>query len=698
MNDQDIKPTAVPAEETNKKSDTKPNLPEVAPEQSAQVQVASPENTEKSTPAERPAKTAPRGAPRRTYTKSSAASAQSPDVSAETTDKRRPEPRVETEQVQAPVQQPVQNPYMPMREQREPREHYREQRESSPEMYEKRKHEPREQRDMSQESSAHLRQNSEGYAASGQNESQREGREQNRGGYERRRPEPRDQYREQREPREQRDREPRDYRDSREPQQQSDYAKPLDSRSGVNAPSAHPEEHRLDASRRASDRREYQPREYHREQKPRSVIPIEEMTIHELYMYARRLGIVGATLMTKVNLIERIKYVEAHPELEIEVEGVLEKLPDGFGFLRSASCDYVSGPDDVYVSPSQIRRFNLRTGDTVAGVIRKPKEGEKYFALLKVNKVNFEDPALAADRPNFDRLSPLHPNKKFNLEFDPTSLSTRIMDLFTPVGKGQRALIVAPPKVGKTMLLKEITQAIIANHPEAVMIILLVDERPEEVADMKRAVRGTAAEVISSTFDESADRHIQVAEIVMEKAKRLVEGGKDVVIMLDSITRLSRAYNTMAPASGKILTGGIDANALTRPKRFFGAARNTEEGGSLTIIASALVETGSRMDEVIYEEFKGTGNMEMHMTRKLSNRRIYPSFDLLMSGTRREDLLLPEEDLNKVWVLQKFLATMNTVEGMEFLLEKMKKTKNNREFFESINKKTTPGSNGSSSS
>lgn len=670
MNDQDIKPTAVPAEETNNKSDAKPNLPEVAAEQSTQVQVASSENTEKSATTERPAKTSHRGAPRRTYTKSSAASAQPRDVSAETTDKRRPEPRVETEQAQAPAQPPVQNPYMPVREQREPREQYREQSDYA----KTERREPREQRDMSQESSAHLRQNSEGYAASGHNESQREGREQNRGGYERRRPEPRDQYREQsdyakassdrREPREQRDREPRDYRDSREPQQQ----------------------------------REYQPREYHREQKPRSVIPIEEMTIHELYMYARRLGIVGATLMTKVNLIERIKYVEAHPELEIEVEGVLEKLPDGFGFLRSASCDYVSGPDDVYVSPSQIRRFNLRTGDTVAGVIRKPKEGEKYFALLKVNKVNFEDPALAADRPNFDRLSPLHPNKKFNLEFDPTSLSTRIMDLFTPVGKGQRALIVAPPKVGKTMLLKEITQAIIANHPEAVMIILLVDERPEEVADMKRAVRGTAAEVISSTFDESADRHIQVAEIVMEKAKRLVEGGKDVVIMLDSITRLSRAYNTMAPASGKILTGGIDANALTRPKRFFGAARNTEEGGSLTIIASALVETGSRMDEVIYEEFKGTGNMEMHMTRKLSNRRIYPSFDLLMSGTRREDLLLPEEDLNKVWVLQKFLATMNTVEGMEFLLEKMKKTKNNREFFESINKKTTPGSNGSSSS
>ncbi len=443
------------------------------------------------------------------------------------------------------------------------------------------------------------------------------------------------------------------------------------------------------------------PREYkenpYKEQKPlppqRPPIVLEELTVADLNIYAKRLGIVGASLLNKTNLIERIRYIEAHPEIEIEVEGVLEKLPDGFGFLRSSYYDYVSGPDDVYVSPSQIRRFNLRTGDTVAGVIRKPKEGEKYFALLKVSKVNFEDPALAADRPNFDRLSPLHPNKKFNLEYDPNCISTRIMDLFTPVGKGQRALIVAPPKVGKTMLLKEITKAMIANHPEAVIIILLVDERPEEVADMKRTVRGSSAQVISSTFDESADRHIQVAEIVLEKSKRLVEAGKDVVIILDSITRLARAYNTMAPSSGKILTGGIDANALTGPKRFFGAARNTEEGGSLTIIASALVETGSRMDEVIYEEFKGTGNMEMHMTRKLSNRRIYPSFDLLMSGTRREDLLLPEDDLNKVWVLQKFLATMNTIEGMEFLIDKMKKAKANREFLESINKKTT-GTNG----
>ncbi len=449
------------------------------------------------------------------------------------------------------------------------------------------------------------------------------------------------------------------------------------------------------------EQREYNPYrgEREREQKPRQPIPLEELTVVELNMYARRLGIVGSTLLNKSALIERIKYIEAHPEIEIEVEGVLEKLPDGFGFLRSAPYDFVSGPDDVYVSPSQIRRFNLRTGDTIAGVIRKPKEGEKYFALLKVSKVNYEDPALAADRPNFDRLSPLHPNKKFNLEYDPNCVSTRIMDLFTPVGKGQRALIVAPPKVGKTMLLKEITKAMIANHPEAVVIILLVDERPEEVADMKRTVRGSSATVISSTFDESADRHIQVAEVVLEKSKRLVEQGKDVVIILDSITRLARAYNTMAPASGKILTGGIDANALTGPKKFFGAARNTEEGGSLTIIASALVETGSRMDEVIYEEFKGTGNMEMHMTRKLSNRRIYPSFDLLMSGTRREDLLHTEDDLNKVWVMQKFLATMNTIEGMEFLIDKLKKAKTNREFLEAINKKTGAGSssNGSGS-
>lgn len=414
---------------------------------------------------------------------------------------------------------------------------------------------------------------------------------------------------------------------------------------------------------------------------------LRELSLADLQHQARRLGIVGASLMSKDELVKTIVTIEQHPDKELEVEGVLEKLPDGFGFLRSAKYDYVSGPDDIYVSPSQIRRFSLRTGDTVSGVIRKPKDGEKYFALLKVNKVNFEDPALLADRPYFDRLSPLHPNKKFNLEFNPAFISTRIMDLFTPIGKGQRGLIVAPPKAGKTLLLKEIAQTIVGNHPEVFLIVLLIDERPEEVADMRRIIKGKHAEVISSTFDESAERHVQVAELVLEKAKRLVEMGKDVVILLDAITRLARAYNTTAPSSGKILTGGIDANALQRPKRFFGAARNTEEGGSLSIIATALIETGSRMDEVIYEEFKGTGNMEMHMSRKLANRRTFPAFDLLMSGTRREELLLTETELNKVWVLRKFLATMNTIEGMEFLIDKIKKFKTNEEFLESMHKK-----------
>lgn len=512
-----------------------------------------------------------------------------------------------------------------------------------------------------------------------------------------------------------------DYRRGRESDSYSDYNEPRsqqnEQRRDVEPRKEREYDQRRDYEQR-DQRRDYeQPEQYqderpapararssynnpsHQDNAPRRMQPLEELSLMELNQYARRLGIVGAGLLSKPNLIERIKYVEAHPELEIEVEGVLEKLPDGFGFLRSAKYDYVSGPDDVYVSPSQIRRFNLRTGDTISGVIRKPKEGEKYFALLKVTKVNYEAPMLANDRINFDRLTPLHPDKKFNLEYDPSCISSRIMDLFTPVGKGQRALIVAPPKVGKTMLLKETALAFIANHPEAFLMVLLVDERPEEVADMKRAVRGgTNAEVISSTFDESSERHVQVAEIVLEKAKRLVEAGKDVIILLDSITRLARAYNAIAPASGKVLTGGIDANALQRPKRFFGAARNTEEGGSLTIIATALVETGSRMDEVIYEEFKGTGNMEMHMTRKLSNRRVYPAFDLLVSGTRREELLHTEEDLNKVWILQKFLATMNTIEGMEFLIDKMKKNKTNKEFMDAINKKNIQGGSGSGSS
>ncbi len=431
---------------------------------------------------------------------------------------------------------------------------------------------------------------------------------------------------------------------------------------------------------------------------------LKKMSVPELNAYARKLGIVGASLMAKTDLIEKLDYVQQNPEAELKVEGVLEKLPDGFGFLRSVQHDYVSGPDDIYVSPSQIRRFNLRTGSTISGVIRKPKDGEKYFALLKVDQVNHDDPIKQLDTPSFDRLTPLYPEQKFDLECDPALISTRIMDMFTPIGKGQRGLIVAPPKAGKTMLLKEIAKSLLANHPDIHLFVLLIDERPEEVSDMRRFVKGDRAEVVSSTFDETANRHVQVAEMVLEKAKRLVEAGNHVVILLDAITRLARAYNTIAPASGKILTGGIDANALQRPKRFFGAARNTEEGGSLTILATALVETGSKMDEVIFEEFKGTGNMEINLTRKLSNRRTFPAFDLLTSGTRRDDLLLPEATLNKVWVLQKFLATMNTVEGMEFLIDKMKKFKTNEEFLDSINKKngdvasSTSGSASSSSS
>lgn len=413
---------------------------------------------------------------------------------------------------------------------------------------------------------------------------------------------------------------------------------------------------------------------------------LQKTSLADLNQLARKLGITGASLLTKEDLIARIQEVQANPDRELEVKGVLEKLPDGFGFLRSAQFDYVSGPDDIYVSPSQIRRFGLRTGDTVTGVIRKPKDGEKYFALLRVSKVNGAEPAVLADRSFFDRLSPWHPEEKFNFEYDPRFISTRLMDLFAPVGKGQRALIVAPPKTGKTVLLKEIAQTIAANNPDVTLMVLLIDERPEEVADMRRTLKTENAEVISSTFDESAERHVQVAEIVLAKAKRLVESGKHVVILLDSITRLARAYNTTSPASGKILTGGIDANALQKPKRFFGAARNTEEGGSLTIIATALVETGSRMDEVIFEEFKGTGNMEMHMSRKLANLRIFPAFDLLLSGTRREELLLSEDVLQKVRVLRKLLSNMNMVEGMELLIEKMKKCKTNEEFLDSMNK------------
>jgi transcription termination factor Rho len=415
-----------------------------------------------------------------------------------------------------------------------------------------------------------------------------------------------------------------------------------------------------------------------------NVQSLKEMNIIALIEYSNGIGLKDVSSLKKQEIIFRILESQSEKKIDIYGEGILERLPDGFGFLRSPKFNYVPGPDDIYVSPIHIKRFNLRTGDVLKGTLRKPKEGEKYFALQRVDSVNYGAPALAASKTVFENLTPLFPDEKFNLESNPGVISTRIMDIFTPIGKGQRGLIVAPPRTGKTVLLKEIANAIITNHPEVFVIILLIDERPEEVTDMQRSVN---AEVVSSTFDEYATRHVQVAEIVLEKAKRLVESGKDVVVLLDSITRLARAYNTLAPASGKVLSGGIDANALHRPKRFFGAARNVEEGGSLTILATALVETGSRMDEVIFEEFKGTGNMEIQLSRKLSNRRVYPAFDLITSGTRREDLLLSDEEIKKMWIMQKFLGTMNTIEGMEFLIEKMRKTKTNQEFFESINKK-----------
>jgi transcription termination factor Rho len=421
-----------------------------------------------------------------------------------------------------------------------------------------------------------------------------------------------------------------------------------------------------------------------------------EMLIHDLNFIAKRLGIIGSSMMTKDQLIAVILEHQKSPEKSIRVSGVLEKLPDGFGFLRFPEYDYISGPDDIYVSPTQIRRLNLRTGDTISGEIRPPKENEKYFALQTIETVNGQDPARTTGRIDFERLTPLHPDKKFNLESQPDFISTRIMDIFTPIGKGQRGLIVAPPKVGKTVLMKEIAKSLLAENDNIYLIVLSIDERPEENTDMKRSITSKNSEVVSSTFDESPERHVQVAEIVLEKAKRFVEYGNDVVILLDSITRLARAYNTIAPTSGKVLTGGVDANALQRPKRFFGAARNAEEGGSLTIIATALIETGSKMDEVIFEEFKGTGNMELHLTRKLSNRRTYPAFDLIPSGTRREDLLLSEEQLNHSWVLHKFLSTMNIVEGMEFLIDKMKHTKTNDEFFTTMSKKNINSSGNNS--
>ena len=410
---------------------------------------------------------------------------------------------------------------------------------------------------------------------------------------------------------------------------------------------------------------------------------LKHKKINDLTSLARDLSVEGAAGMRKQDLIFAILQAQVEKNGVISGGGVLEILPDGFGFLRAQDYNYLPGPDDIYVSPSQIRRFNLRTGDTIAGQIRPPKEGERYFALLKVETVNFEDPAVARDKILFDNLTPLYPDQRLKLETDPDNYSARIMDLMTPVGMGQRGLIVAAPRTGKTMLLQNLANSIATNHPEVVLIVLLIDERPEEVTDMQRSVK---AEVVSSTFDEPAQRHIQVAEMVLEKAKRLVEHKREVVILLDSITRLARAYNTVVPASGKILSGGLDANALQRPKRFFGAARNIEEGGSLTIIATALIETGSRMDEVIFEEFKGTGNMEIHLDRKLTEKRIFPSIDINRSGTRKEELLLAPEDLNRIWILRKLLSPLSPVDSMEFLLEKLRGTKNNAEFLGAMNR------------
>jgi transcription termination factor Rho len=408
---------------------------------------------------------------------------------------------------------------------------------------------------------------------------------------------------------------------------------------------------------------------------------LKEMGITKLIAVAKSLEIPGAASMKKQELVFQILRAQAEKEGLIFSEGVLEILPDGFGFLRAPEYCYLPGPDDIYVSPSQIRKFDLRTGDTISGQIRPPKEDERYFALIKVDAVNFEPPDRSKEKIFFDNLTPLYPQNRIRLETTAENLSTRVLDLMTPLGKGQRALIVAAPRTGKTMLLQAIANAITTNHPEVVLIVLLIDERPEEVTDMQRSVHG---EVISSTFDEPADRHVQVAEMVMEKAKRLVEHKKDVVILLDSITRLARAFNTIVPPSGKVLSGGVDSNALQRPKRFFGAARNVEEGGSLTIIASALVETGSRMDDVIFEEFKGTGNAEIVLDRKLTDKRIFPSIDINRSGTRKEELLVPKEELNRGWILRKVLSALSPVEAMELLLERLAKTKNNREFLESM--------------
>ena len=413
-----------------------------------------------------------------------------------------------------------------------------------------------------------------------------------------------------------------------------------------------------------------------------NIVDLKEMTIADLSDVAKQLHVGGASGLRKQELIFKILEAQTEKNGLIFGEGVLEILPDGFGFLRAPSYNYLPGPDDIYVSPSQIRRFDLHTGDTISGQVRPPKESERYFALLKVEAINFENPEAAKDKILFDNLTPLYPDARIHLETDPTETSTRVMDLLTPIGKGQRGLIVAPPRTGKTMLLQSIAHSVTRNHPEIVLIVLLIDERPEEVTDMQRSVKG---EVVSSTFDEPATRHVQVAEMVIEKAKRLVEHKRDVVILLDSITRLARAYNTIVPPSGKVLSGGVDSNALQKPKRFFGAARNIEEGGSMTIIATALVDTGSRMDEVIFEEFKGTGNMEIHLDRRLVDKRVFPAIDVNRSGTRKEELLLDDYELNRVWVLRKVLNPLNTVDSMELLIDKIKESQTNGDFLRSMN-------------
>ena len=410
---------------------------------------------------------------------------------------------------------------------------------------------------------------------------------------------------------------------------------------------------------------------------------LKGMNVAGLTAIAKQLDLPGATGMRKADLIFQILRARSERNGLMFSEGVLETLPDGYGFLRGPDYNYLPGPDDVYVSPSQIRRFDLHTGDTVSGQIRPPREGERYFALVKVDAVNFEPPERKSERIFFENLTPLYPQEKFQLEYAPEELCTRVIDMMAPIGKGQRALIVAPPRTGKTMLLQALANSVMANHPDVFLIVLLIDERPEEVTDMQRSVKG---EVISSTFDEPPQRHVQIAEMVIEKAKRLVETGRDVVILLDSITRLARAYNTVVPTSGRILSGGVDSNALQKPKRFFGAARKIEGAGSLTIVATALVDTGSRMDEVIFEEFKGTGNLEIHLDRKLSDRRVFPSIDIQKSGTRKEELLLDKEILSKVWVLRKVLDPLSAVEAMELLLGKLSKTKTNAEFLSAMNR------------